>query len=1219
MGSGKKMVKMSEHNVERINFALKIRNDLAQEQTLSAVQARSFVRCIQTSWDVETIKWKESDSSSILKQARNLIRAGKILLNVEEGDPNQAALAFQRAGELFEWLARAKDTIGSEIPTALFAAGCYQLGGLPAMASGVLRQISFKDKGAQLFSKFLRADFDGVLSKVERFWGEHTELTLSGVDSMFFGEDSDESLSWFSTVELVRCIGLASQSLRQGDFARFEVALERLKEVEDLLLRTTSDDIALLAFFLRSSCEKFGESTIYKPLRKLGLLNEKQMPAINAFARKQFARGRGILWQSQKQGIEKLINNSSFALCTPTGSGKTLVANLAILKELLILREEGGPSPLALYLVPSRALAGEVEMKLASELGKDFVVTGLYGGTDWGITDAWLTSEMPTVLIATIEKADAIMRYLGSMLLYRLKILILDEAHQVVLEDNSSERENLAGHTNRAIRIESFISRILARKPEIVRIALTAVAGGAAHPVARWIESNEDAEPVGSRYRSARQAIGVLEVTNSLPRISLHRLNDHPLHVSGQGDVYIHLRIPPMPQPVSVIKNSLNHFTQNSILWTALHLSDGNRRILISITQKPEVTMGWYADAFDLPGWDDLSIFEPPEEGYDAKLFEEAKALCKDYCGETSYEFRLLVKGIATSHGQMPQRLRRVMVSLIDRSICPVTIATATLTEGVNLPFDIIFLPLLKRTSFDADRRVQIDHPMSVAEFRNLAGRAGRPGSAKGMEGLTLVALPLSPSTTAAGTLSTQKRQVRDRKADYDNLLQKLSVDSAGETSSTSPLLILLKAIYEQALDLPGINDLGDFLIWLEQALPEDLADDAGQSSADPQARLADSLDELDSMLLSAIEEFQMVNSEAYNAADIEKVISALWMKTFAQVSAAKEAWMEKAFIKRGTAIVETVYPDADERKRLYDYSYTPCISRRFEPAAQKINTILGGTSNYAELSDEQKLSIFLELGNTISDDGGYGFSIRDTAIGKDLYDNWPNVLGWWMQAGTEDGPKPSELRHWQTFVSDNLDFRLGIAIGAVVARAWSEGVTDEVDIPSLDNWKQTTNLPWFAFWAKELLRWGTLEPFVAFSLSLGISKSRAEAKEMQPMFLAWLGEQDIFGLLDGEDKIDPRNFLKWQRSLVMPLPLIHKRRFIEVRLTGTDGRAGRYSVIPVLAHNRIHWLDASGFELAISIIPDDFSLENIQSRDYQMIVNGIRISVVRIYYKQSE
>src|SRR3546814_12592043 len=78
-------------------------------------------------------------------------------------------------------------------------------------------------------------------------------------------------------------------------------------------------------------------------------------------------------------------------------SGKTLIANLALVRELL-LREADGLAPLAMYLVPSRALAGEVEAKLRSALGSDMTITALYGGAVWGITHAWFTGAPPTAL-----------------------------------------------------------------------------------------------------------------------------------------------------------------------------------------------------------------------------------------------------------------------------------------------------------------------------------------------------------------------------------------------------------------------------------------------------------------------------------------------------------------------------------------------------------------------------------------------------------------------------------------------------------------------------------------------------------------------------------------------------------------------------------------------------------------------------------------------------
>ena len=271
-----------------------------------------------------------------------------------------------------------------------------------------------------------------------------------------------------------------------------------------------------------------------------------------------------VLWTSQLHGLDKLINGSSFALCTPTGSGKTLVANMALVKELL-LREFVDQAPLAIYLVPSRALAGEVESKLRSELGGEMTITALYGGADWGITDYWLTSDKPTVLIATVEKAETMMRYFGPLLLARLNLLIIDEAHQIVPEDNENTRISFSEHSNRSVRLENLVARIRTHRPDVVRIALTAVAGGASGPVARWIEGRSDAKAVGVRYRSTRQVLGILETAQSTRgRIELEIMNGQPLFVRGQEEpVFLTLKMPAMPLLPPKMRNSLNRFNES--------------------------------------------------------------------------------------------------------------------------------------------------------------------------------------------------------------------------------------------------------------------------------------------------------------------------------------------------------------------------------------------------------------------------------------------------------------------------------------------------------------------------------------------------------------------------------------------------------------------------------------------------------------------------------
>src|SRR3546814_13833114 len=84
------------------------------------------------------------------------------------------------------------------------------------------------------------------------------------------------------------------------------------------------------------------------------------------------------------------------------------------------------------------------------------------------------------------------MRYLGPILAARLRLIIVDEAHQVVPEANENNRVSFSEHSNRAIRLEQLVSRVLVPRPAVVSIALTAVAGGAAGPVAKCTEERRE-------------------------------------------------------------------------------------------------------------------------------------------------------------------------------------------------------------------------------------------------------------------------------------------------------------------------------------------------------------------------------------------------------------------------------------------------------------------------------------------------------------------------------------------------------------------------------------------------------------------------------------------------------------------------------------------------------------------------------------------------------
>lgn len=179
---------------------------------------------------------------------------------------------YRRAGELLEWLARSSDAVTRDVPVALLAAGAYQLAGLPAMATSLLRQGGFGEGVAEIFAAFLSADFERLLRRSAAFWGDHPELTGRGGSAILLAEpeadlEDDEpaldegadrdrhdaadlpaapaasKIGWYVVVELVRSVGLLADSLRRGTDAQLVQALEKLSDLSALATRLSSDEL----------------------------------------------------------------------------------------------------------------------------------------------------------------------------------------------------------------------------------------------------------------------------------------------------------------------------------------------------------------------------------------------------------------------------------------------------------------------------------------------------------------------------------------------------------------------------------------------------------------------------------------------------------------------------------------------------------------------------------------------------------------------------------------------------------------------------------------------------------------------------------------------------------------------------------------------------------------------------------------------------------------
>jgi hypothetical protein len=1002
---------MSRFDAQRLKVASAVQKELATPNVISREQARLYSQAVRLEWQAGGLPtWRPEEAARQLGDAERLIEAARVLRDLRQFDESSAA--YRRAGDLLEWLSR---TSGSthhpktrSVPLALLAGAAFQLAGYPAMARGLLSEKRLPAADGNMFAAFLRADFDNVLRHCMRYWRDH--LGMTGPDGAWTqrdATDSDPSDDLISS-ELVRCLGLVSQSLRVNDLARLKLSLKKLHGLSRMAARAVSEDLWLTLSLTPDVAELYAKASLWVWIERLRRdIADDDQKLLNDYVRNQFRAGRGLLWPSQQEGIRRLSSGSSFAMCTPTGSGKTTIAELAIVR---MLYRQGGMQPesseqdelnavpLVLYLVPSRALAAEAEARLSMDIGSidpRVTVTGIYGGTDWSLTHRWLTATGPTVLICTVEMAETLLRYVGSILIRRLRLVIVDEAHQVQFDESPYGQETLRSGENRSARLEQFAARLFANAPDCPAVALSAVAGGAEQAIAQWISHDFTSNAHGQNYRSTRQIIGRLDCSASgATTIRLELVDGKPLYLHGRAtEAYIPTPFAPLPRTTGRLRTDLIGFTRSHSLWAAIQLAKSGRSVLISITRAIDDVICDFCDALDLPDWKASGsvFFSPPHDGdmrYGidlAKLYRDCLNACREYCGPASYESRLLQQGIAVHHGQLPVRVRRLMTDVIRSNIVSITVATSTLTEGVNMPFDVIILPAIVRKQLKGQDRYEFV-TISVPEFLNLAGRAGRPGA--GVEGITLVSLATEPtSRPGSDAHRKQKSRIDSEEARFNHLVRLINTSASSVSAARSPLAHLLTALWERWYTLTTRPSRELFLHWLEQTDPATIPPTISEW-----AELADTLESLDLLLVSAIEEAENLRDTTLEGADLEAYIRLLWSHTYARFAAQETDWLERIFVARAIGVRENVYNDPARRKLIYRLSLPPRRSDSFLGLAARIEDYLRTGFDFAGWMHEERFAYLVRLGEML--ERHPSFRIRNARNrGRTPGAHWPAIL----------------------------------------------------------------------------------------------------------------------------------------------------------------------------------------------------------------------------------
>ncbi len=169
---------------------------------------------------------------------------------------------------------------------------------------------------------------------------------------------------------------------------------------------------------------------------------------------------------AQVKAIKKgLLERKNLLVCTPTASGKTLIAELAALKSII---EGNGKT---IYIVPLKALASEKYKDFKKRYGHIAKVALSIGDID--SSDSYLVDY--DLIITTSEKLDSLIRHHAPWLSL-ISTVVVDEIH-------------LLNDPGRGPTLEILITilRQLLKKAQIIALSATI---GNPKELATWLKAN---------------------------------------------------------------------------------------------------------------------------------------------------------------------------------------------------------------------------------------------------------------------------------------------------------------------------------------------------------------------------------------------------------------------------------------------------------------------------------------------------------------------------------------------------------------------------------------------------------------------------------------------------------------------------------------------------------------------------------------------------------
>ena len=374
-----------------------------------------------------------------------------------------------------------------------------------------------------------------------------------------------------------------------------------------------------------------------------------------------------------KAGYDLLYPPQEDAVKAGVLEGKNLVlasptaSGKTLVAELAALKSVLEKDGKVLYLTPLRALASEkyedFQKYTTIEKTPGRKVKVAVTSGDYDSSDNYLANY--DIIISTNEKADSLLRHRASWI-SNITVVVADEIHLITEAD-------------RGPTLEVVLTRLLKINPHLQVIALSATIKNAKE-IGEWLQ----ATPITTEWRPV------------------------PLREGVYYDGQIQFK--------DGSSRMIPKMDSNPVFETALEvIKEGGQVLIFTETRRQAVETGRKAGALLR-----RALLKPDRRGLENIAQRILSTGERTRLGEALAE--QVLNGAGFHHAGLPGSHRKIVEDSFKTGRLKILSATPTLAAGVNLPARTVIISSYERYEAGYGR-----YPISVLEYKQFCGRAGRP------------------------------------------------------------------------------------------------------------------------------------------------------------------------------------------------------------------------------------------------------------------------------------------------------------------------------------------------------------------------------------------------------------------------------------------------------------------------------------------------------------